>query len=638
MKPTIYRLNGIFTYIYMLIIVVFFIYSCKETSEKTKSLDGNISALISTNGKKDLQYDLFFHGKTVIYPSRLGIVLNGDTLGKNVSFKLVDKQIIDETYFIRGVHNIAHNKSVQYTYEVRLAKTTWKLQTRLYNDGFAFRYLIPNKGNAVVNKELTTFSVQKNIPVWFFERPNDWKLKSYAGEWIQTCSDSLWKISPTGPVQGPALVYEISEKRHMAITEAALCNYSGMRLEAKEDASLNVNFTENEGFEIEGEIITPWRVMLLADDLNELVNSDIIKKLNPAPDTILFRDQNWIKPGRSTWSWWSGKKQKMTIPNEKQIIEIAGNLGFEYTLLDEGWEKFPDKWEQLSEICSYAKEQHVGVLVWKNSKQLSNPKNDYASMRCFLDSLNNAGVVGVKIDFMNGESKKIIDFDIRTLQLCAERHLMVDFHGCQKPSGESRTYPNELTREGIRGLELNLMKEGPITARHNAALPFTRFVLGDGDYTPLGFTNPGNTTWTHQLATLVCFTSSLQVIAEDPMFLYNSHKVKPVLDIIKSIPTVWDETIVLNGSKIGEVAAMARRTGNDWYVGILNTTEKKLDIDYSFIGDGQYEAEVVEDIQQRTDQSKMFSVSHLTITANTRSEYNLFENGGLVIKLIKQFN
>jgi len=603
-----------------------------------KSLDGSISASIYTNDKQELQYDLSFHGENVISPSLLGLVLNDDTLGENVSFKLVDKQIIDEKYFTRSVHNTAQNEAVQYTYEVRSAKTNWKLQTRLYNDGFAFRYLIPNKGNAVVNKELTSFSVHKNIPVWFFERPNDWKLKSYAGKWLQTSSDSLWKISPNGPVQGPVLVYELPEKRYMAITEAALYNYSGMRLEAKENASLNVNFTENEGFEIKGEIITPWRVLLLVDDLNELVNSDLIKNLNPAPDTTLFSDLSWIKPGRSTWSWWSGKKEKLTIPYEKQIIEIAGNLGFEYTMLDEGWEKWSDKWEQLAKICSYAKEQHVGVLVWKHSKQLSNPKNDYAIMRCFLDSLINAGVVGVKIDFMNGESKKIIDFDIRTLQLCAERHLLVDFHGCQNPSGESRTYPNELTREGIRGLELNLMKEGPITASHNAALPFTRFILGDGDYTPLGFTNPGNTTWTHQLATLVCFTSSLQVIAEDPVFLSNSQKVKPVLDIIKSIPTVWDETIVLNGSKIGDVAAMARRTGKDWYVGILNTTEKKFNIDYSFIGDGQYDAEVVEDIQPKFDQSKMFSVGQLYVTANTKSEYNLSENGGLVIKLVKQFN
>jgi alpha-glucosidase len=167
-------------------------------------------------------------------------------------------------------------------------------------------------------------------------------------------------------------------------------------------------------------------------------------------------------------------------------------------------------------------------------------------------------------------------------------------------------------------------------------LPFTRFVVGDGDYTPLGFTNPANTTSTHQLATLVCFTSYLQVIAEDPEFLLTNAKVKPVLDFIKNIPTVWDETIVLNGSRIGNVAAMARRTGNNWYVGILNTTGKQFEVDFSFLGEGSFKAEVVEDIPAKNEPDQMFLVSRLDVSAKIKREFKLPENGGLVIKLTKE--
>lgn len=626
-----YRSNsGKYLIASLAVISMAFILSCKKSPEKMESPDQSISATISTNARHELQYNLTFHEKSVITSSLLGIVLNDDTLGKNVSFKLADKQIIDEEYKTRGFHNVAYNHAVEYTWEIYSKKIDWKLQVRLYNDGLAFRYLIPNKGKTLVNKELTNFSVPKNIPVWFFERPNDWKLKSYAGEWMQTSSDSLCKISPTGPVQGPVLVYELPENRYMAITEAALYNYSGMRLKAKKDASLQVNFTEHEGYDIEGNITTPWRVVLLADDLNELVNSDLITNLNPAPDTTLFRDQSWIKPGRSVWSWWSGGKAYMTIPYEKHIIDIAGELGYEYTLLDEGWEKWSDKWKQLGEICSFANEKQVGVLVWKHSNQLSNPENDYAIMRSFLDSVKNAGVAGVKIDFMNSETKKIIDFDIRALQLCAERHLLVDFHGCQKPSGESRTFPNEITREGIRGLELNRMKQ-PIPGNHNVALVFTRCILNNADYTPIGFSNPGSTSWVHQLATAYAFTSSLIVVAENPDILMDISVKTGILPFIKEIPSVWDETIILPQSSISEMAILARRKGNDWYLIALNGKSKKaVTVETDFLMKGNWKLFAAEDDPYN---QKNIILRYLKISSGEPLTLSLNSEGGYLAKL-----
>jgi alpha-glucosidase len=213
-------------------------------------------------------------------------------------------------------------------------------------------------------------------------------------------------------------------------------------------------------------------------------------------------------------------------------------------------------------------------------------------MRKWLDKVKRAGMDGIKVDFMNSESKFFIDFEIKLLKECASRRLLVNFHGCQSPSGESYTYPNEITREGIRGLELNKMSEGPIPSYHNVLLPFTRLVVGHGDYTPLSFVNPGNTTFAHQLATLVAFNSPLQVIAEDPEILLHNSLVNPALDFIKAVPTVWDQTIVLPQTELGKTAVVARRSANDWFIYALNGTDTERSITINI-------ADFVSDYSQR---------------------------------------
>jgi alpha-glucosidase len=511
------------------------------------------------------------------------------------------------------------------------------LQTSGYNDGFAYRYLIDGAGRHRINEELSTFSVSRNLPAWFFEREGDWKLKSYAGIWMSTLSDSLHSISPNGPVQGPVLIYELPQKRFMAVTEAALYNYSGMRLEASEDASLKVNFTEKEGFDVEGPIVTPWRVIILTNDLNALVNTDIVTNLNPSPDPALFPDTSWIKPGRSVWSWWSEQEGYMTPAYGKEFIDMAGQLGFEYTTIDEGWEVlWKDKWSQLRELCDYAQKRNVSVLVWKHSAEIADPANDYEKMNLFLDSVKAAGAAGVKIDFMNSEDKSMIDFDIRTLQLAAQKKLMINFHGCQKPTGEWRTYPNEITREAIRGLELNKMKQH-LPGSHSVALIFTRCILNNADYTPIGFSNPGNTTWTHQLATAYAITSPLITMAENPAMLLEDERLKPVLPFIKTLPSVWDETIVLPGSSIGETAVLARRNGEDWYLVILNGGQSRnLEVNLDFLPLGRWKMLAVGDKQGEREN---IQVTETVLTdLHVPLVLNLEANGGYLAKFSKKDN
>lgn len=467
-----------------------------------------------------------------------------------------------------------------------------QLELRVFDEGVAYRYKFDNgqKENRVLG-EHSSWVIPAQAKVWFFERNNHWKLKSYAGEWQSTTIEQLPTVSETGNIQGKPLVFEYANGAYGLLAEASLFNYSGLRFEALPGNVLKANFSEGEdGFIINGTVTTPWRIALIADDLNQLVNQqNIITSLNPEADAELFADRSWIKPGRSVWSWWSNFTGTPEL--QKQMVDYAKELGFEYNLIDANWEKWPDKWISLADVCRYGQENEVMTWIWKHSNELNFPEDDYRVMQNFMDSLKTAGVKGIKVDFMDGEDKTLIDFDEAVLRHAAKRKLLVNFHGVQTATGEIKRYPNELTREGIRGLELNTHPEGPLTASHNAALPFTRFVLGHGDYTPLAFTATGETTWAHQLATLVLFTSPVQVIAENPEILLRHPAVKDALPLIKQIPSVWDETIVLPGSVIGELAIMARRKGDDWYIGIVNGGEKKtVGVDFSSINTAIREA------------------------------------------------
>jgi len=547
------------------------------------SPEGILTATVRRTGGSRLTYEVKRGEAPIVDPSELGITADGVALGQGVEIESVRQGTIRETYAVRGWHTEALNDCNEWIFALRHAASgrTWELHARMYDDGFAYRYVLPGAPEAgtTIRGEASSWRLPSGSRVWLFERNNGWKLKSYAGEWIRADAEALHTVSSQGPVQGSPLVVELPNGGgYAAVLEAALYDYSGMRLEAIGDRTVRANFTEGDaGFRVEGAVTTPWRVTLVSPDLNGLVNSDLLTNLNPPPSEALFPDSSYIRPGRSAWRWWS--LGTGTPEQERAVVDQAAALGFEYTTVDEGWEAWPDAWNELKRLTEHAKERGVGVFAWKRSKEIDDPRDGWRVMREFFDRARGAGAVGLKIDFIDNESKAAIDFEIAALRLAAERRLMINFHGISKPTGESRTYPNEISREGIRGLELNKMKEGPIPAWHNAALPFTRFVAGHGDYTPVGFSNPGDTTYTHQLATMIAFTSPLQVVAENPAFLLEEASVRPALDVLRSIPAVWDETCVLEPSAIGELAVFARRSGDDWYLGILNGKAERVAIE-----------------------------------------------------------
>jgi len=622
------------------------------------SPDGKVAATLALDATGRMTYAVSFCGREVAAPAPIGWALDGKDSGRASSLAVLNVREMHERFPVRGAHAEGRCDAVMVLFAVTPCEgAPYGVQLAVADGGFAWRLLASDGKPHRVNAETACWRLPSASRTWFAERRSEWKLKTYAGEWIAASLADLCRVSPQGPVQTMPLVAELPEGAGYAVvTEVALFNYSGLRLEARPDGSLWGNFTEKDGFEVVGRLATPWRVLLLAPTLDALVNNDFVAALAPPPDPALFEPDGWTRGGRSVWSWWQGDTNYMDVAEEKRVIDCAARLKFEFTTLDEGWEAWSNKWATLREVCDYGRTNGVRAFVWKHSKELNLPTDDFAVLREFLDRARDAGAAGVKVDFMNGESADLVAFDTRVLREAAKRRLLVDFHGCQKPSGESRTFPNELTREGVRGMELNRITEGwlkrqggkgsnavarayvpggenqNLPASHNAALPFTRCVTGPADYTPIGFSRPGDTTWAHQLAAAYLIASPLLVMAEHPQRLLDDPRLAAAVPFVRDLPTAWDETRVLEGSRIGELAAMARRKGDVWYVAMLNGTPdlKLVSFSPSFTGWPRLRLTRLADVRGR---AAAFDAQELEIAGDEPQIVTLAPCGGFVARL-----
>lgn len=478
------------------------------------------------------------------------------------------EKLSDSTYSVRyrDCGNILIRTGFEFANDGKQADC----EVRLLESAVALRYVC--KEPMEVKSELTEWTMPEGTEVWYFERNNFWKLKSYAGVWKSCDISELHKVSSQGPVQGLPLVFRFPNGKYGFLTEVALHDFSGMRAKSFPGNRIGVNFTEKDGFR--AGTASPWRLLYFADNLNDLVNCTAIKELSPEPDPEIYEDISYVRPGKCVWRWFA--KGTGTPAEEKEMIDAAAELGFSYSMIDDGWIRWKNRWEEVRRLSGYAVSKNVRLILWKDSKDIADASDDYADMRSWLDTVANTGVAGIKVDFINSESAPKVDFETTLLKEAARRKLQVVFHGCHKPTGEQYTYPNELTREAVRGLELNKMKEdGFVSAAHNAALPFTRCLVGNTDYTPLSFVVPGNTSFAHQIATFICFRSDLQVLAEDPYVFLENEEFRPVCNFLREVPATWDEIRVLDPSEIGKLAVIARRSGNDWYIGILNGEDKE---------------------------------------------------------------
>ncbi|CEL94071.1 unnamed protein product [Vitrella brassicaformis CCMP3155] len=555
-----------------------------------------------------LKYEVYSGPHKIVAPSALGLILDhyGQEvhLGDNVQVEVLSPpREASQTYSTMGGHATANSQYVEASYSVRHVPTglTYSVDFRVSaagSPGVAFLYAF--RDDATVDKirikdDGSEFVMEfgDTDNAWIVERRDG--LFSYIGQYMSVPAASLWSRSSQGGTidryNTPVTIEDSSRSSpfpYIVINEASLFGFEGFHLVAlpggvgfKSELARGLEYARQEQnlwgpLELELPVKTSWRVIQLAANLDQLANHNLVSDLNPSPDERnpgLFTETSYIKPGRSVWTCLASPTCGHPLLYEQEWDQVTGAaaLALEYSTVDIGWEDWPGPWESVKKLTAYGDSKGVGIFLWKHREQVDDPADNYKALRDFLDLVKDAGAVGVKFDFFDAASFNTILLQETILREAAKRKLLLNFHGIQKATGESRTYPNLITQEAIWGLEINHNPAilDKIPPSHNAALTFTRFPTGAADYTPLslGHIRQG-TTQVHQVALLVTFNSPIQTFAEAPRVILE----QKFTDIITDIPTTWDVTRVLPPSKIGDMTVLARKKGDDWWLGVVSGT------------------------------------------------------------------
>lgn len=620
-----------------------------------------------------LRQRVTFEGREVIAPSPLGIVLDGVPLGAkdSVTGKLTVGDLT--TYGVRHANG-----------------AEWVVETRTFPDGVAVRYRIPTEGAREVRRELTSFTFPADTTAWYASAVFQY---GYTQKYQERKLETI-----AGQILAPPATFRLASGHYAALTEANLWDYYGCVFEGTAPNTVTVRFCENAEALKEGkilgmptrnhnalakeppvwmappkrgtrEIVTPWRVLMLAKDLNGLVNNTIIAKVSDLPDATLFpkgAKEPWLRPARALWTWLAARPNRLGLDTFYALADEAQQLGYEAIVLDEGWERWPDrekknpraqgkdKWAMLKELCDYARERNVDVWVWRpcvprrpgDWHTLSNAElNAYFAAGGYLAANAKrgvedreeffakcaAGVRGLKLDFLHRENVPTIRVQEEMLRDAAKHRLMVLFHGVNKLTGDNLTFPNLLSKEAVSGLENcgggdnRNMAPWPI---HDTTLPFTRWLCGPADYTPVNFRRhcANSVTFGNQAAAFVMFTSPVLILAADSEDLLAS----PCRKLFEAVPVTWDEVRVLEPSQIGKLALIARRKGNDWWLAVMNGMDAQdLTLKLDFLGAGAYTLTAAEDAAP--DRRKLLS-REATVTAQDTLPLKLLSGGGALYR------
>ena len=486
------------------------------------------------------------------------------------------------------------------------SRRTLTIEARAYNDGIAFRYLLPPRAPVALKGEKTTFRFGYDPQCLVTEYTS-----SHENEWQNL------KISQLDPAKSYDVLTNCSSqsgRTHFAITQSDLSGYAGAALKPV-DGSLRVSlFPRVDRKDVA--VLSPsglrsaWRVVMMGNRAGDLIQSNLIGNL--APQAV--GDFSWVKPGLVAWDWWSGPTagEKPSMERYKRFIDFAAASGFPYFLIDAGWAyktgpccealpetdiTRPEAAIDMPALVKYAADKHVGLLLWAHWKHVE-PRMDEV-----LDTYERWGIKGIKVDFMQRDDQQMVEFYRRLAEGTARRHMLLDMHGAFTPVGFARTFPNYLTQEGVLGLEWDKFSQR-ITPGHNVRLAYTRMLAGPMDYTPGGFHNSTPQTYvqrevmpmTHTtrgqaIAQYVVYESPLQMVSDDPSAYENAAG----FDFIKQVPTAWDETRFIDGTPDSHVV-VARRKGTRWYLGAMtNEQARTVTIPLSFLDRGTYNATVWQD-------------------------------------------
>jgi alpha-glucosidase len=625
------------------------------------SPNGQIAFALSDHGPAGLVYSVEFHGKPLMAESKLGLQLVGQPpLGPGMKLTGAQPESADQSYTLpvgktREVRN--HYYGVRADFVDRAGRTM-SIEVRTFDDGVAFRYLVPKQpqiGQTRIAHELTEFAYAKDAstyPLILDGYQSSWEDEYQLRNVSGLHKDWLIALPFLANVPGVGWV---------AITEADIEHYSGMYLRksggmgtcrVQADLSPHADRAGNidPGYAVETAtpFSSPWRVLMIADEPGKLIESNIVLNLNP-PSQIA--DTSWIHAGKSAWDWWSGDaapsltvKPGMNTATMKHYIDFASASGFPYMLIDAGWaaksaagsaprqdditRTSPDI--DMPELLRYAREKNVKLWLWAH----------WTSVDKYMDQafplFEKWGVAGVKIDFMNRDDQWMVDWYRKVVATAAQYHLMIDFHGAFKPDGLRRTYPNLLTRESVMGKEY-LKVTARVTPAHNATLPFTRMLAGPMDYTPGAFGNTnlvnfvprqfmpmGLNTRAQELALYVVFESELEMVSDYP----EHYAGQKEFDFLKRVPCTWDEVRAIGGVPMQWIT-LARRSGNDWYVGSLTDWDARdVKVPLTFLGDGKYIAEIYADAPDAADEPTHTVLTHQTVDRTTVLDVHMVSGGG----------
>lgn len=662
--------------ILMLAICSFAIAQAKPTQKQITSPDGTLKVTVTV--ADDIRWSVEDDGKRIIAPSQIAMQIGqSEVWGVKPSLRKATVGKIDEVipsplYKKSEVDNRCTTLTLAF-------KGDYAIELRAYDNAAAYRFISTRKGDYTVKNEVSEWDFAEDNTVYGsyvkFNRKGTGNAieKQYYNSFENAYFvEPLKKMNPERLMFLPLLV-EVDDKK-VCITESDLMSYPGMYLyNSNGDTALEGNFapypdkvTQGGHNMLQGEVQTrkpyiaevsgprsfPWRICIVADNDAELLDDDMVFRLSQ-PNAI--GDTSWIKPGKVAWDWWNdwglyGVDFEPGINNRtyEYYIDFAARNGIEYVILDEGWSvnKKADLMQVIPEIdvkhlCDYAKERGVGIVLWAGywalNRDMEQVMKHYAEM----------GVKGFKIDFMDRDDQQMVDFYERAAVTAAKYKLMCDFHGAYKPCGLSRKYPNVVNYEGVNGLEQ--MKWSTIEldqVTYDVMIPFIRMVAGPMDYTQGAMVNAQKASYhasnsepmsqgtrCRQLAMYVVFESPFNMLCDSPT---NYEKEPVCTEFIAKIPTVWDETEALDG-KVGEYCIIARRAGDVWYVGgMTNWDEREVEIDLSFLGEGNYAATEFVDGPNANKLGRDFLKKSIEVKGGSKLKVKMAKGGGFAMKIEKR--
>ena len=627
-----------------------------QSSYSVRSPDGRIEIRIRTG--EQIHYDIRLKGRAILENCALSLDVDHKKLG--VQATVIDAKPRSSDEVVVPVVRQKFAKIRDRYNELRLnVEGGYAVVFRAYNEGAAYRFetSIPQEKVKIYAEE-ASFNFPANFVVYY---PQEDSFFSHNER--KYLPQHLSEIAAASLATLPAVV-DVGEGAKVAIAESDVESYPGLWLKGTGGNGLAATFppyplkeslTGDRDYKVvesadyiavtAGTRTFPWRVIGIADHDVDLLTNQIVYLLEK-PSQV--QDTSWIKPGKVAWDWWNANnvygvdfKAGINTETYKYYIDFAAKYGLAYIILDEGWYKLGNVLEvvpeiNMEELTAYAKQKNVGIILWVVWKTLDD------QLIPALDQFQKWGVKGIKVDFMQRSDQVLIDYYHRVSRECAKRKLLVDFHGDQKPATMTRTWPNLISAEGVRGMEWSKWSADS-EPKHNVTLPFTRMFLGPMDYTPGAMRNATKTTFApihgqpmalgtrcQQLAMYVVFESPLQMLSDSPS---NYMREPEIMQFLAPVPTEWDETKVLDG-RIAEYVAVARRNGRDWYIGAMTDwTPRNLEIDLSFLPEGNFTMEAYQDGVNADRNASDYRKITTQVNRTTKVKVPLASGGGWAARI-----